>query len=222
MRDIGQTSTSRFLSRLREMDFLSSILFQKIVLYFLLYLFGLLGFGNFYFFLFFFLACVWISIKTCNEAGAAKYQPDIWWVENHLVERVDWINQILKQFWPNVLSCLQLTLEQIPNGEIIKNENVDYVKLSFLESRLKWIGLKEIKIDREVMLKNLPRIEGAQMSSLGSELSLFFKISYHSDLNVQFVCRNSPLSSSLKNISFSGLVQIKIKKQVPITDIQVL
>ena len=120
MRDIGQTSTSRFLSRLREMDFLSSILFQKIVLYFLLYLFGLLGFGNFYFFLFFFLACVWISIKTCNEAGATKYHPDIWWVENHLVERVDWINQILKQFWPNVISCLQLTLQTIPNGEIIK------------------------------------------------------------------------------------------------------
>ena len=81
--------------------------------------------------------------------------------------------------------------------------------------------MKEIKIDREVMLKNLPRIEGAKISSLGSELCLFFKISYHSDLNVQFVCQN-PLSSSLKNISFSGLVQIKIRKHVPITDIQVL
>ena len=94
-------------------------------------------------------------------------------------------------------------------------------KFLFLESRFKWIGLKEIKIDKEVMLKNLPRIEGVQISSLGSELCLFFKISYHSDLNVQFVCQN-PLSSSLKNISFSGLVQIKIRKQVPITDIQVL
>ena len=95
-------------------------------------------------------------------------------------------------------------------------------KFSFLESRFKWIGLKEIKIDKEVMLKNLPRIEGVQISSLGSELCLFFKISYHSDLNVQFVCKHSPLSSALKNISFSGLVQIKIRKQVPVTDIQVL
>ena len=86
---------------------------------------------------------------------------------------------------------------------------------------MKWIGLKEIKIDREVVLKNLPRIEGAQISSLGDYLSVFFKISYHSDLNVQFVCKNSPLSSALKNISFSGLFQIRFKKQVPITDIQV-
>ena len=81
--------------------------------------------------------------------------------------------------------------------------------------------MKEIKIDREVVLKNLPRIEGAQISSLGDYLSVFFKISYHSDLNVQFVCKNSPLSSALKNISFSGLFQIRFKKQVPITDIQV-
>ena len=202
------------------MDFLSSILFQKIVLYFLLYLFGLLGFGNVYFFLFFFLACVWISIKT-DEAEAAKFRPDIWWLEDGLVERVDWINQILTQFWPNVISCLQLSLDQIPNGEITKKGNLDFTKCIFLESRLKWIGLKEIKLDREVMLKNLPRIEGAQISSLGDDLSLFFKISYHSDLNVQFVCQNSPLSSALKNISFSGVVQIKIRKQVPITDIQV-
>ena len=203
------------------MDFLSSILVQKLILYFLLYLFGLLGFGNVYFFFFFFLACVWISIKTCNEAEATKFRPDIWWLEDNLVERVDWLNQILKQFWPNVISCLQLTLDQIPNGEIIKKGNLDLIKCSFLESRMKWIGLKEIKLDREVMLKNLPRIEGAQISSLGDDLSVFLKISYHSDLNVQFVCENSPLSSALKNISFSGLLQIKFRKQVPITDIQV-
>ena len=86
-----------------------------------MYFCGLLGFGNLYFFLFFFLTCVWISIKSCNlEAEAPKYRPDIWWLEDNLVERVDWINQILKQFWPNVISCIQLTLDQIPNGEIIK------------------------------------------------------------------------------------------------------
>ena len=83
------------------------------------------------------------------------------------------------------------------------------------------IGLKEIKLDKELLLKTSPRIEGAQISSHGEEVCLFFKISYHSDLDVQFICQNSFLSSSLKNISFSGLVQIKIKKQFPIKDIEV-
>ena len=141
MRDTAtQRSSSRFLSRLREMDFLSSILFQKIVLYFLLYLFGLFGFGDVYFFFFFFLACVWISIKTCNEGEASKYRPDIWWLEDNLVERVDWINQILKQFWPNVISCLQLTLQTIPNGEIINPKILFYKTFIFRKSlEMDWI-----------------------------------------------------------------------------------
>ena len=149
MRDISQTSTGRLLSRLREMDFLSSILVQKLILYFLLYLFGLLGFGNVYFFFFFFLACVWISIKTCNEAEATKFRPDIWWLEDNLVERVDWLNQILKQFWPNVISCLQLTLNQIPNGEIIKKRKSRFDKM--------FIFRKSHEMDRIERDKTRPR-----------------------------------------------------------------
>ena len=70
-------------------------------------------------------------------------------------------------------------------------------------------------------MKNPPRIEGAKFSDLGEDVCVLFKISYHSDLDIKFVCENSFLSSSLRSISFSGLIQMKIRKQFPVSQVEV-
>ena len=110
---MNPSNTSSVLSTARRMDFLSSLLVQKITVYFLLYLLGLFGIGNIYILIFFLLLCVWISIKTYQDSEAPTLKVDPWWLEDNLVERVDWINQIMKQFWPNFISFLQFTLDDL-------------------------------------------------------------------------------------------------------------
>ena len=112
------SSVSTFLSRVRRMEFLSSLIFQKISVFFFFYLFGLFGVGNIYFFLFFIVVCGLLSLKTDPEVESGRSQSSVWWLEESLVERTNWVNTILIQFWPNVVSCLQKTLDQIPkNGK---------------------------------------------------------------------------------------------------------
>ena len=109
------------------MDLLSSNMFQKIFFYFLLYLFGLLGIGNVYIFILFILVCCLVCLKTGSLGEAGVCPASVWWLEDSLVERVGWLNQIVRQFWPHVISVLQQTLEEFPlkNGDF--NEKIKYI-----------------------------------------------------------------------------------------------
>ena len=134
------------------------------------------------------------------------------WFQDANLERVEWINRILRGLWPHIENLLEnLSSESLLDGMF--HQFVQSFMDLYLDKMIRF-GVKNLESKRIALGKVLPRISGIKVSQTKNlEMIIDLNLHYTGDARFDFEMETAlggKLSFYLGNVSFSGEVQINM------------
>ena len=144
-----------------------------------------------------------IIVKGNNSAA---------WFQDANLERVEWINKILRDLWPHI----EKLLENMSSEFLLDGMLHQFVQ-SFMDlclDKMIRFGVKKVEVKRIALGKVFPRISGIKVSQTKNlEMIIDLNLHYTGDARFDFEMETvlgGKLPFYLRNVSFAGEVQINM------------